>query len=68
MDAWSIGRKCGVIGQLVWLSMCERGRCICSDIRQMVHALDRHTTMLCPHNHAVSATESLADGPQLCHA
>eukprot|EP00965_Chrysotila_dentata_P254627 6211942-Pleurochrysis_carterae.AAC.3 len=26
MDAWCIGRKCGIIGQVVWLSMCARGR------------------------------------------
>eukprot|EP00965_Chrysotila_dentata_P254506 6211897-Pleurochrysis_carterae.AAC.4 len=43
MDAWRIGRKCDVIGQVVWLSMCERGRCICSDNREMAHALGRHT-------------------------
>eukprot|EP00965_Chrysotila_dentata_P035406 1178004-Pleurochrysis_carterae.AAC.3 len=39
MDAWCIGSKCGVISQVVWLSMCEHGRCVCSDIRQMAHAL-----------------------------
>eukprot|EP00965_Chrysotila_dentata_P131870 4359554-Pleurochrysis_carterae.AAC.2 len=43
MDAWCIGRKRGVIGQVVRLSMCERGRCICSEIRQMAHVLGRHT-------------------------
>eukprot|EP00965_Chrysotila_dentata_P258713 6213320-Pleurochrysis_carterae.AAC.5 len=26
MDAWCIGRKCGVIGQVVLLSMCDRQR------------------------------------------
>eukprot|EP00965_Chrysotila_dentata_P212040 6186792-Pleurochrysis_carterae.AAC.1 len=43
MDAWCIGRKCGFMGQVVWLSMCESGKCICSDIRQMAHVLGRHT-------------------------
>eukprot|EP00965_Chrysotila_dentata_P256699 6212633-Pleurochrysis_carterae.AAC.2 len=44
MDAWCIGRKCGVIGQVMWLTMCDHGRSICSDdIRQMAHALSRHT-------------------------
>eukprot|EP00965_Chrysotila_dentata_P223428 6193566-Pleurochrysis_carterae.AAC.2 len=26
-----------------WLRMCKRGRCICSDIRQLAHALGRRT-------------------------
>eukprot|EP00965_Chrysotila_dentata_P260077 6213775-Pleurochrysis_carterae.AAC.3 len=43
MGAWCIGRKCGVIGQVVWLSMCERGRCICSNIRHLAHSIGRHT-------------------------
>eukprot|EP00965_Chrysotila_dentata_P174220 5750885-Pleurochrysis_carterae.AAC.1 len=38
-----IGRKCGAIGQVVWLSMCKRGRCFCSDLSKMAHALGSHT-------------------------
>eukprot|EP00965_Chrysotila_dentata_P033784 1124446-Pleurochrysis_carterae.AAC.8 len=25
--------------QVLWLGLCERGSCVCSDIRQMAHAL-----------------------------
>eukprot|EP00965_Chrysotila_dentata_P195421 6176980-Pleurochrysis_carterae.AAC.3 len=46
MDARCIGRKCGGIGQVVWLSIMRLhagSRCICRDIGQMAHVLGRYT-------------------------